>query len=498
MEELKQTTARNSLMMGGLTLVTRPFTLLSGIIMARLLAPEDFGAVALAMVFLGSTNLFANLGMGSAMIHSDLDRHKVAFHAFVITAVSSTLLMTFAITNANWLASILGNPEIAPVLRALSLLVVLNSWQTVPESILRKDLQFKVIAKSSLIALFVGTIASLILAFSGLGVWSLVIGELLRSSTLTFAIWWATPGWLWLKPTRWDWSVAQSLLRYGLQTTGTGLVNYFYSNWDEWLVGRRLGTEALGFYTKAYDFTNRTIRQLGTSVVAGVFFPTYTKIGKNVTQLRRAYLQSVQLISTIMFPIGMGFLATAPLLIPVVMGDKWIPMTLTFQVYSIMILSRPVSSNTSSVFSAMGVPQYNTQAGLILSAVMVPAAFLLLPYGNGIAGVAAAVVIGDFAGLLFNLYRINQVLPGSAKMTLVASLPALVAALVMFGVVAGAQFMLLQNGVSSIWTLVLVIPLGIVVYAVGSLLLQRNFTMDILRTSSVVLDFKGRVARFSR
>jgi PST family polysaccharide transporter len=480
--------------MGGLVIVTRPFTLLVGIIMARLLAPDDFGVLALSMVFLGSTNLFANLGMGPAIINSDLDRHKVAFHAFVITVISSLLLLTFTVTNAEWLAQILGDQTIAPVLRVLSLLIVFNSWETVPESFLKKDLQFDAIAKGNILALFVSSAASVSAAFLGFGIWSLVIGQLLNSLTLLVIVWWLAPGWDWLKPVRWDGKVARSLLNYGLQSTSTGLVNYFYSNWDEWLVGRRLGTEALGFYTKAYDFTDRTIRQLGLNVVGSVFFPTYTKIKDTPQRLLRAYLQSVQLISTIMFPIAIGFLSTATLLVPVVLGEKWLPMIPTFQVYSIMILSRPISANTSSVFSAIGAPKFNTQAGLVLSAVMVPMALLLLPYG--IVGVAAAVVIGDFAGLAFNLYRINKTLPGAAKMTLRVSMPALGAAVGMGVVVSIAQYFLIESIGPNIWVLMIEIALGIVVYILGMVLFQREFGVELVRTAVTVIDPKGRLARY--
>ena len=438
------------MLMGGLTLVTRPFTLASSILLARLLAPEDFGAVAMAMILLGSSNLFAGLGMEAALIHSDLDKDKAAFHAFMVVVATSLILLTFVVMNAGWLATVLGDPSIEPILRVMSLLIVFNSWSLVPGAIAKKDLQFHVIAKARLWATVVNLIVGLTMALLGFGVWSLVFAQLLGSLTGTIVEWVLAPGWAWLKPVRWDWTIARSLLSYGLQATGSGLIRYFYSNWDEWLVGRRLGTEPLGFYTKAYDFTNRTITQLGTNVVGGVFFPTYTKIRENSNKLRRAYLQSVQLISTIMFPVAMGFLATAPLMIPVVVGDKWLPMVTTFQIYSIMILSRPVSANTSSVFSALGMPKLNAQSGLFLSVVMVPMAFLLLPYG--IAGVAAAVVIGDFAGLGFNLYRINKAVPGSAKQTLEASLPAFAAALMMFVVVFVAQRYLIQSMGPNIWT----------------------------------------------
>lgn len=472
----------------------RPLTLLNGILLARLLAPEDFGAIALAMVLLGSTNLLGGLGMEPAVIHSDLDTETTAFHAFVITVVSSLILFTFVIVNASWLATLLGDPSVRPVLLALSPLILTTTLSNIPTALAKKQLRFGVIARSGIASALVFIVASLVGAYLGLGLWSLVIGELLRSAVATLLIWIGVPGWQWLKPVPWRWPVARSLLGYGLQTTGSGLVQYFYSNWDEWLVGRRLGTEALGFYSKAYDFTNRTIRQLSTSVVGGVFFPTYTKIRDDRERLRNAYLQSVRVISTIMFPIGFGFFATAPLLIPVVLGDKWLPMTATFMIYSITILTRPIATTASSIFGAVGVPKYITQAGLVLSLFMVPIAFLLLDFG--IAGVAAAVVAGEFASLFFSMYRVEKVLPGSAKRTLSASTPALAVGLMMLGAVFVAQHFLVQSFGANIWTLMTVIALGVIIYALGMLLFQREFTIDLLQTAVAVVDRKGRLDRF--
>jgi PST family polysaccharide transporter len=480
--------------MGGLTLVTRPFTLASSILLARLLVPEDFGAVAMAMILLGSSNLFAGLGMEPAVIHSELDKDKVAFHAFMVVVATSLVLLTFVVLNAGWLATVLGDPSIEPIIRVMSLLIVFNSWSLVPGAIAKKDLQFHVIAKASLWSTIVNMIVGLTMALLGFGVWSLVFAQLLGSLAGTIVEWLLAPGWAWLKPVRWDWTITRSLLSYGLQVTSSGLIKYFHSNWDEWLVGRRLGTSSLRYNTKAYDFTNRTITQLGTNVVGGVFFPTYAKIKENSEKLRRAYLQSVQLISTLMFPVAMGFLVTAPLMIPVVVGDKWLPMVTTLQIYSIMILSRPVSANTSSVFNALGMPKFNAQSGLLLSVVMVPLAFLLLPYG--IAGVAAAVVIGDFAGLALNLYRINKAVPGSGKQTFGASLPAFAAALAMSVFVFLIQKYLVQSLGTNILTLLIVILVGVVVYGAGTLLFQREFTLDLVHTTIAILDPKGRLARF--
>lgn len=462
------------------------------IVLARLLAPSAFGAVALVMVLLGTTGLFSGLGMELAVVHSRADRSRMAFHAFVITLFSSTLLFVYTLSNASFLARLLGDESIAPILFWLALLIPLNAWPIVPMGLLRKDLLYDRITYASLAGQVVYAALAITLAYLGLQIWSLVYAQLVSAFVSTALNWILCPGWAWLKPTRWDWDLARDLLRYGVKTTGGNLVGYFTAHWDDWLVGRQLGTTALGFYSKAYEFTNRLVVQLSGNIVGSVFLSSYAQMQDDTPRLARAYLKSVRFISLMMFPIAFGILATSSLLVPLLLGEQWLPMIPALQVYALMVLTRPISANTASVFMAVGKPEYALQAGLVLGLAMVPLVLFGLRWG--IVGVAAAVVIADYFGLAYNVWRTNTILPGSAATSLRATLPILGTAFAMFGTVQLIRIPLVTLLGETIVALLLLVVMGVLVYGVGVFLAQRALLFEIIQVVLLIVDKKGRLA----
>lgn len=483
------------MIMAGTTLAMRPIGIIGRVLLARILAPNDFGLVALALLLVDSSSLFVGLGMEPAIIHSDLDRHKVAFHSFVLTTISSVTMTLLVFSNSAWLASFLGDPAVAPILQVLSINLVIGAWKLVPSAIIRKNLMFGAVASSNLVSRIAYLGVAVVLALLGFGVWSLVLANVAQSLVAMIVMWWLAPNKYWLKPVALDLTVFKSLLSYGLRITGSGIVRYFAWNADDWLVGRQLGATALGFYSKAFDFTNQTMRQLAGGMASDVLFPTYTKIRDNTERLKRAYVKSVQFISTLMFPVGMGFLATASMLIPVVLGEQWIPMVTTFQIFSILLLTRPVSGSVASIFWAVGKPQLNMYAALVLLIVMVPAALLLIPYG--IAGVAVAVLLADVVGLVFNFFQMSRVLPGSTSGAIKATLPSLLAASVMFVIVTFSLDYLQAALADDLLSLGIAIVIGVAVYGLGILLTQREFTLDVASTAIKAMNRKGWLDRFS-
>lgn len=481
------------MIMGGLTFALRPINLIGTIILARLLSPDDFGAVALVMVLLGTTALFSGLGMGSAVVQSQHDRSKIAFQGFVVTVITSTTLFLLVISNTQFLADLMGDPEIAPIIAWLAFLIPINAWPLVPNALMQKELLYGRIARVNLIGQIAYVVFAPLFAFLGYGVWSLVYAQLLKALLSTVLSWILSPGWEWIKPKKWDQEIFRELFAYGIRATGGGLVSYFSTHWDDWLVGSRLGTAALGFYSKAFEFTNRMVIQLSSSVVGNVFFSSYAKMQEDLARLKRAYLKSVSLVSLIMFPISFGILATGPILVPVLLGDQWLPMIPTLQVFAIMIVTRPVSANTSALYMAIGKPEYNLRAGIVLTAAMVP--FVLLLIGYDFTGVAIGVVLADFVGLAFNIWQTNRVLPGSARGSLVAMMPTLFVSLLMFGLVfLVRQPVVGQLGVT-IWSLIILVVLGVVVYGAGMLVVQRALVLEILRMVLAVLDKNQRFTR---
>ena len=167
--------------MGGIIMLMRPINFIASIILARLLDPSDFGIVALTLVLVQSSNLFTNFGMEQAIIQSNDDQKKVAFHSFVVVFISSLLFCLALNIYSTAIATWLGNPNTIPLLRWLSWLVFIGGLTVVPAALLRKQLIYRPIALANLFSLVLYTISVIWLAYGGWGMWSLVYANLLSA-----------------------------------------------------------------------------------------------------------------------------------------------------------------------------------------------------------------------------------------------------------------------------------------------------------------------------
>ncbi len=471
---LKVRALRGTLLNGGITLGLRPINTIATVILVRLLSPQDFGIVALAMLPLASSYLFTGLGLGDAIIHTEIDRDKAATQAFPICFLSGILFYLLAFFGASQLAQLLGDMTIVPIIQWLSLIILLNALAIVPHALLNKELYFERISLISLIVEVAYLILALLLAYLGYGVWSLVYAYLLRTLIETGLSWMLSPSWGWLKFRGLDFAIIKSLLSYGLHSMLSGFVSYLHTHWDDWLVGRYFGSIELGYYNKAYELSNKTLANF-TGMVTYVFFPMYVQLRDDSAHLARIYLKSYRTLLMIIVPLALGLAIVAHELVIVLFGSQWLPMVPLFQVYSIMVLTRPISTNASPLFMALGHPEYNTRAGVLLFAAMVIVVWILFPMRA--VGIAIAVAVAHTVGALYNIYQVNGLLPGTAQKTLSTSWPLLLAGVVMSITVYATKLLLMQLNMSldTIPSLLILIAVGAVSY--GSIVLITQWTL---------------------
>ena len=467
--------------MAGLMLGMRPISMLLAIVLVRLLAPADFGLLALAMIIFNTSNLVTDMGMSPAIVQTKHDIEKVAHYAFVLIMLTSVTVTGLIIYFAPPLARFLGGgADLVPVLRWMSIYVIVDGLWTVPEALLKRELKFKQLGLSQIPAELAYLFIAIPLAMAGFGVWSLVIGHVLGQVLRTMLLWAYHRPWIWLRPQKWDPVVVKSLLRFGTPTMAGGALRFVQSQTDTWLVGRNFSTTFVGFYDKAYTLTGRMAKMLTNTIFGNVLFPSYSKMQGDRERLKRAYLKSTKMVLLMMVPVSIGLAATAPLLVPVLLGQQWAPMIPVWQIFSIFGLTWAVSANSSPIFLALGQPTRNITASTVYLIVMIPAALLLMgPYG--ISGVAIAVSLGHVVTVLFNIFQVNQVLPGTARGTFINSLP-----FVAVGGVMGVSIYLLQplivealGGPSAI-SLVVVILVAALIYGAMTLLLQRALVVEIV------------------
>ncbi len=480
--------------MGGAEVGSRVIGMVGLVFLARLLDPEDFGTVALAMVLFGTVRLFSGLGLEPALIHSKIDKSKAAFHVFVVTLFTNGFLFLLVLLSAVFFAELLGDPSLAEVVRWLALLILLEGFALVPRALLRKDMEFGKVGRANVTAEFVYFGGALSLAYFGFGFWSLVYARLLSSFTKLVMLWVSSTSLQWLIPRGWDWNTIRDLLHYGGQSAGSGFMSFFNSNWDDWLVGRTLGVGALGFYSRAYRLTNQAIVGINRKVISGVLFPSYSKIQDETKRVSRVYLKSLGMVALVMTPLALGLLIISKELVPVLLGEKWLPMVPALRIFAVMAFIRPLSGSTSPLFQALGRPSFNLRVGILQTVIMVPMVLLLV--SQGIAGVAMAVVAAYAVGFLYNIYQVNKVLPGTGWKMLPAILPEAVAgSFMMLGIQMSKQTALgLGNGQHNWISIGFMLIVGAVIYGLLALILQRGL---IRETTSLVIGSLKRKPKMS-
>jgi lipopolysaccharide exporter len=495
-DNLRIKTASSSMAMASLSMVMKPLNLVSSIILARWLAPEFFGTVALAMILIGFANMFTGLGLGVAVIHSPYERSKIAFNSFVITSLSGLILALLIAVSAVPLARLLGDVQVAPYLRVLTLLIVLHGLVIVPTSLLKKDMQFGRVAQISVFAQFAYIGIGLILAYFGYGVWSLVFARITSVFTTTLLTWFACPGWDWLVPRALDKKIIRDLLGYGMHITRGRTLGYIIENWDDWLVGRYLGTASLGFYSRAYDYMDKNVIQISGNIIGGVLLSTFSRLQDDLARLQKIYLKAVRLIWLLIVPISLGVVVLAQDLVPVLLGANWNPMVPALQIFSFMILTRAFSHNTSSLFSAVGRPEIIARGATILLVVFVPFTLLFLQFD--ITGVALSALISDFFGVSYFLIQANRILPGTSKKMITSGIPMLLAGILMVVVVQLSKPFVFDVvvGTRDMVALFLLTGIGAVVYLGVMFIIQRSLMRELIILAWDVLNEKGRLSRF--
>lgn len=501
---LRVKTARGSLTMGAALFLVRPLSFAFAIVLLRLLQPSDFGTVALGMILVNSANIFTDLGMRSAIIrwNGKADIERVTFYAFTIAMISSILFYALVFFYADDFAQLLGGEaNLIPVLRVLGLIIIIDGLWVIPEGLLKRDLRFKNLAIIQLSAETTSSLTAIALALNGFGLWSLVIGNIMAEVMRVLLTW--TFNWTafhklaWLRPHRFEEEPVRELLRFGTTDTASGLVRYFTEQVDTWYVGRNFGETVVGYYSKAYDMTSRLTFMFSNVLFGQVLLPSYAKIQDDLKRLQRAYLKSTSMVMLTMAPVSLGLLVLAEPIIKVLFGAKWLPMVPIWQVFSFYTLVRPISGNTGPLFQAVGRPGRNLRSTLVLLAVIVPSLLILVPR-MGIVGAAVAVFIGHFAGMLFNVWQINEILPGTGIGTFKAILPSLICGAIMALVVqlAKAPVIGLAGGQNWISLLTLVV-IGALAYLGALLVLQRPLLKELVGLTVEVLGLKKRFPRLA-
>ena len=368
------------------------------VILANLLFPADFGLVALAAVFVSLAQVVADQGLGSAIIQrANLTRQHVdtAFWTAVATGLGLALL---GLVTAPVVASLLNEPDLAPILRVLSLTYALSGMNTIQISLLRRQLAFRGLAIRTLISVTSGGIVGIALALAGFGPWALV-GQQVTAAVVSVITLWQVLGW---RPSlRFSRGHFRDLYGFSVKVVASDLLAFVGRNTDNLLIGAVLGTTPLGLYAVGYRILDTT-QQLLISITRKVTFPALSALQHDPSRMRRAYYRVSRASSMIVMPAYIGLALIAQELTVLVFGAKW---SASGAVASVLFLSGPVLSLqalSSPLFYTAGHPGVYLRFQLISTITIVIAFLVTVPFG--ILAVAAAFTARGYLLLPLNLH----------------------------------------------------------------------------------------------
>lgn len=363
--------------------------LVTAIILARVLTPQEYGTVSLALVVIGYVEVMADGGVAQALVVMKRGRES-ARAALLLSLISAAALALAVVLLAPVLQNLLGWQGIAPLVQTLAVALLVTAFGAVPEALLRKELRFRRLTWVSVARSTANGIVTVALALSGVGAWSLVWGTLAGAVAFTVSAWVA------LRPERVPWQVWRSrraplrqTMRLGLPLAGSQLLSRLHVDVDFLIIAGVLGAQALGYYTLAFRLPELLIINF-FFVLSAVIYPLYAKAREQEGRLEKGYLTSVRIQSLYGVTAGAGLAVTAPALVPLVFGPQWDDAVMPLVLLAAYAAARSLGAGSHEVYKATGRVWVSVLMSGSRLVVIIPSV-LWATYG-GIVGVAAAML----------------------------------------------------------------------------------------------------------
>lgn len=453
--------------------VSQVFQFIVIIILARILIPKEFGIVGMAAIFTGFISRFNELGLSSAIIQRKDVNEMHLSTSFWTSLGAGTILCILTALVSPYIADFFSEDLIHPILIVSSINFIVGSFSVIPRTLFVKSLDFKKLAIVEISATFISGMLSILLAFNGYGVWSLVLGGISSSFISVLILWRLSP---WRPSYKFSVSHFKELFSFGSHVMGSNILNYIDTNVDYLVVGKMIGASALGYYTLAYNLMTFPLHKIST-IVTRVTFPAFSKIQDDNNALQNGYLKAVRYISIITFPMLAGIFVVAPEFIVVIYGSKWVPVILPLQILCLAGALKSIGTTVGSILLSKGRADIQFKWNILTVIVLTIAVLIGVKYG--IVGVASMVTISTIL-LFFIIQKItNKLIDLSMYNYLKAIFPALFGSMTLIIAVEIYQRIITVYGLTDAVMLISSVLIGIAVYVMFIRIFFNNLLREI-------------------
>jgi O-antigen/teichoic acid export membrane protein len=448
------------------------------VVLARLLAPAEFGLIAMLSVFIGVAATFADAGFSSALIqgrHPTQEELSSVFYFNLAMGLAITLVLALA---APWIAAFYHSPALAPLACLMALNILVSSFGSVHTALLTRDLDFRTQVRISVFATAISGLLGIGLAWRGWGVWSLAFQSLLSTFLSTCLLWRFRP---WRPSWAFSLRALRRLFRFGSYLFASSLLDTFYVRFSSLLIGKWYTPADLGYFSRADSMRNVPVNAL-SDVVSRVAFPLFSTKGDDPEALRRGVRKAILGAMTINLPAMLGICAVARPLVLALLGAKWLPCVPYLQVLSLAGAIWPLHVINLSVLKAQGRSDLFFRLEIIKKAMGFTATIIACKIS--IMAAAYAVLFTGIVSLCLNSYYTGVYLGYPLSRQLRDLMPSVAAAAIMVGCVWPLN---LVAGLPAATVLVAQVLVGAISYLGSSRLLGVEVFSEVIHELKVRL-----------
>jgi len=380
------------------SMATQLSQFIAGLILARILSPDEFGLVGMITVFVAISQSLSDGGFGDALIRkkdvSDAD-YSTAFYFNLIASVAIFAVLYFT---APAVARFYAQPELVDIERVLGITILINALCIVQRTQLTIKVNFKMHMKVNLVASVISGVIAIIMALTGFGVWALVWRSIIRSVVNTIMLW-TTNKW---KPlTVFSRESFRSLFSFGSRVIISNLIDTVYNNVFLLIIGKFYSPAQLGYYTRADQFSRLASRNLA-GTVQRVSYPVLSQVQDENEKLREGYRKIIMAVMFVTFTVMLGMAAISEAMIVTLIGEKWLPSVEFLQLLCLAAMLYPLHALNINILNIKGRSDIMLRLEIIKKLLAVP--IIIVGVLIGIRALLLGIVLHSFISYFINAF----------------------------------------------------------------------------------------------
>lgn len=320
------------------------------IVMARLLSPEQFGALAIMLVFIAVGNIIVQSGLNTAIIQAqEIDEVDLST-VFWLSFSASLALFVVIFLSAPTIALFYAMPDIVWPLRALGFLLLISAFNSVQVAIVQRSLRLKKVFSATMAAVFASGVSGISSAYVGFGLWALVIQQLIYQIVSCVVL---SVQVRWFPRFVFDFDRAKKHYAFSWKLLASNLLEQGYSSLAELIIGKQFSAASLGLLSQGKKYP-MALGAMIDGAIQPVMLAVVSRVQDNAADVRRLVRRALKISTFLVIPSMVFFAVCATPIVQLLLGEKWLPCVPFLQMYCIVYAMRPIHTTNLQVLNGMG------------------------------------------------------------------------------------------------------------------------------------------------